>query len=284
MAMPNRNIVGDYRYNYQGQELDKETGKVAFQLRLYDPRINRWLTTDPKKEFHSPYLSMGNNWMNKIDPDGGSTESTGVRKNEDGTYTVVDVNINDGDNGVYIVDENGNWDINTSQKIGYTSTLYSFYNSDTQSAQKGAIINPTDFSGGDFLAGLMSGPPNLLSYMKNGTRGGKYDFKVTNGTDKVVYSDVTDYYRGMTLSAYSDGLPIFASARDIGNIGAGYIAAHNNIHWGYARLAFDALETAQKEGYIKTHMLYPLNKHTEGIGTQAAQLLGYKYHELFNKK
>ena len=37
MAMPNRNVQGNYRYNYQGQELDKETGKVAFELRLYDP-------------------------------------------------------------------------------------------------------------------------------------------------------------------------------------------------------------------------------------------------------
>jgi RHS repeat-associated protein len=70
MAMPNRNVVGDYRYNYQGQELDPETGKVAFQLRLYDTRINRWLTTDPAKQYASPYMAMGNNWMNGTDPDG----------------------------------------------------------------------------------------------------------------------------------------------------------------------------------------------------------------------
>ena len=46
--MPNRQIVGGepYRYAYQGDyaETDPETGKPAFQLRLYDPRINRWLT------------------------------------------------------------------------------------------------------------------------------------------------------------------------------------------------------------------------------------------------
>lgn len=69
--MPGRNIVGDYRYNYQGQELDPETGKVAFELRLYDSRINRWLTVDPYGQHHSPYLSMGNDWVNSIDPDGG---------------------------------------------------------------------------------------------------------------------------------------------------------------------------------------------------------------------
>ena len=38
-----------YRYGYQGDfaETDPETGKPAFELRLYDPRINRWLTPDP---------------------------------------------------------------------------------------------------------------------------------------------------------------------------------------------------------------------------------------------
>lgn len=69
--MSGRNLVGDYRYNYQGQELDQETEKVAFELRLYDSRINRWLTTDPAAQYNSPYLAMGNNWMNKIDPNGG---------------------------------------------------------------------------------------------------------------------------------------------------------------------------------------------------------------------
>lgn len=74
--MPNRQIINGepYRYAYQGQEKDPETGKEAFQLRLWDARIGRWLTTDPKREFSSPYLGMGNNPMNKIDPDGGSTE------------------------------------------------------------------------------------------------------------------------------------------------------------------------------------------------------------------
>ncbi|MFV0515420.1 MAG: RHS repeat-associated core domain-containing protein, partial [Jhaorihella sp.] len=73
MPLPNRNVDGGYRYNYQGQELDRETGKVAFEARLYDSRINRWLTIDPAHEFHSPYLAMGNNWVSVIDPDGRCT-------------------------------------------------------------------------------------------------------------------------------------------------------------------------------------------------------------------
>lgn len=43
----------------------------AFELRLWDIKIGRWLTTDPYGEFHSPYLGMGNNPISNIDPDGG---------------------------------------------------------------------------------------------------------------------------------------------------------------------------------------------------------------------
>lgn len=71
MPMPNRQIVGDYRYAYQGQEKDSETGKEAFQLRLWDSRIGRWLSPDPYGQYYSPYLGMGNNPISMIDPDGG---------------------------------------------------------------------------------------------------------------------------------------------------------------------------------------------------------------------
>ncbi len=71
--MPGRQIVDgeQYRYSFQGQEKDPETGKEAFQLRLWDSRIGRWLTTDPYGQYHSPYLGMGNNPTNDVDPDGG---------------------------------------------------------------------------------------------------------------------------------------------------------------------------------------------------------------------
>jgi RHS repeat-associated protein len=73
MPMPNRQIVNGepYRYAFQGQEKDPETGKEAFQLRLWDGRIGRWLTTDPYGQYHSPYMGMGNNPITRVDPDGG---------------------------------------------------------------------------------------------------------------------------------------------------------------------------------------------------------------------
>jgi RHS repeat-associated protein len=60
-----------YRYGYQGQETDAETGWSAFQLRMYDGRLGRWMTTDPKSQYFSPYLAMGNTPMRSIDPSGG---------------------------------------------------------------------------------------------------------------------------------------------------------------------------------------------------------------------
>ncbi|CAM1340839.1 RHS repeat-associated core domain-containing protein [Tenacibaculum amylolyticum] len=71
MPMPNRNIEGEYPYAYQGQEKDTETGMEAFELRLWDARIGRWLNPDPKKQFKNPYLGIGNDPVNSIDPDGG---------------------------------------------------------------------------------------------------------------------------------------------------------------------------------------------------------------------
>ncbi|SEB38714.1 RHS repeat-associated core domain-containing protein [Tenacibaculum sp. MAR_2009_124] len=73
MPIPNRQIINGepYRYAYQGQEKDSETGKEAFQLRLWDARIGRWLNPDPMRQFSSPYLGMGNNPITGIDPNGG---------------------------------------------------------------------------------------------------------------------------------------------------------------------------------------------------------------------
>ena len=86
MAMPLRNSLSDYRYAYQGQEKDAETGKEAFQLRLWDARIGRWLTTDPYGQYASPYLGMGNNPVRMIDPDGGRAETPPPFQGQDYDY------------------------------------------------------------------------------------------------------------------------------------------------------------------------------------------------------
>jgi RHS repeat-associated protein len=52
-------------------EADAETSFNNFELRQYDPVTGRWMTTDPFAQYHSPYLAMGNNPINMIDPTGG---------------------------------------------------------------------------------------------------------------------------------------------------------------------------------------------------------------------
>ena len=62
-----------YRHSYQGKyaEKDEETGYDSFELRQYNSRIGRWISYDPKGQFCSPYVGMGNNPVSGTDPDGG---------------------------------------------------------------------------------------------------------------------------------------------------------------------------------------------------------------------
>ncbi len=63
----------DNKYGYQGDfaEEDGETGWNEFDLRMYNPQIGRWNGVDPNDEFASPYVGMGANPSNLIDPSGG---------------------------------------------------------------------------------------------------------------------------------------------------------------------------------------------------------------------
>jgi RHS repeat-associated protein len=74
LAMKEREVTDEeYRYGYQGQfsEKDLTTGMQEFELRMYDPRIGRWMSPDPYGQFASPYLAMGNIPHMATDPNGG---------------------------------------------------------------------------------------------------------------------------------------------------------------------------------------------------------------------
>ena len=85
-----------------------------------------------------------------------------------------------------------------------------------------------------------------------------YDFKVTNGGDDVVSKSNKYIYRGMSIGVTAFGQTIYSSARDIGNIAAGAVAAKNGIPWFAARLAFDIYQGGR-----------------EGISTQNAEYYGW---------
>ncbi|MEL7147222.1 MAG: RHS repeat-associated core domain-containing protein, partial [Bacteroidota bacterium] len=70
---PSKTEKDGYRYGYQGQyaEQDSATGWNAFELRMYDPLIGRFLAIDPYNVGASPYSGMANNPIYTTDPDGG---------------------------------------------------------------------------------------------------------------------------------------------------------------------------------------------------------------------
>jgi len=62
----------------QNQEFNDGTGleEYDFHARYYDQQLGVWHTQDPVSQFSSPYLAMGNNWPNGIDPNGKNFWST----------------------------------------------------------------------------------------------------------------------------------------------------------------------------------------------------------------
>ncbi|WP_276373029.1 DUF6443 domain-containing protein [Chryseolinea sp. H1M3-3] len=60
----------DNNFLFQGKEVNNQTGLHDFHARQYDAVLGRWLVNDPKAQFTSPYIGMGNNPVLMVDPDG----------------------------------------------------------------------------------------------------------------------------------------------------------------------------------------------------------------------
>ena len=74
---------GDYRFSFNGKEktdeINGEGNEMDFGARIYDGRLGRWMSVDPKASsfpWQSPYAAFDNNPILKNDPTGESGEVT----------------------------------------------------------------------------------------------------------------------------------------------------------------------------------------------------------------
>ncbi|MBI2418907.1 MAG: RHS repeat-associated core domain-containing protein, partial [Ignavibacteriales bacterium] len=86
--------------------------------RWYDPQLGRWHVVDPEDEFHSPYVYVGDDPVNFVDPDGASSSWF---IDENGHETWVD----DGSAAIYKIV--GSWVYKHYEFVGYDYTLLDKY-------------------------------------------------------------------------------------------------------------------------------------------------------------
>ena len=252
----------NYGRGYQGQNTsqDAESGYMSFELRDYDTRIGRWLIVDPKRQHFSPYLGMGNNPISGMDPTGGSgfDPSTDVLDNGDGTYKVVGGSLTDGDDRIYVVSKYGGV-TRTGVIIGRSFSLESFYNADNET-WTGTISNSTD--GMTWLHdNILANTPGNINYILN-----KESYNYKNVGYSPEKGDVDEYhYRGSLMRP-----GVYASARDIGNIAAGYVAGHSGAGWPATQLAFE-----RRQAFSQGWRNFFGNGH-EPVGTVKAEYYGWR--------
>ena len=252
------------RFLYGGKERITQfgLGLYNFEARMYRAPLGRFSTPD-KLALDTPWLSpfayCACNPVNFIDPTGNSTM---VKRADDGKYEVLGGDLNDKDRNIYVYskDKNGEYTVR-GESIGVTTSMTSFYNSDN--GKWGGTIDPGDTSGQEFLTDIMNNPPTLGEYIANAGNNERYDFKKTNGT--TVADNSLDIYRGMPIGKTKNGQAIYTSARDVGNIAAGYVAGINGISWKEARVAFDTYQS-HSDGRLTI----------EGISTRNAEYFGWR--------
>ena len=265
------------RYKYNGKELDRIHGLNLYDYgaRQYDAALGRWTSIDPLAEKYyeiSPYAYCANNPVINIDLDG---KETYVALNSDGTYRVIGGTLNT-DRNIYLYSRPAKGGpMVRGKSIGLSTSTTSFYDSDKQAWAIGSTINPKDRSGESFLSYIIKKRPPLFNdYMINARNSGLYDFKISNGTTTKA-DDGNNIYRGMPIGFTASGKTLYTSARDVGNIAAGYIAAINGMTWEASRLAFDGYQSLTSN-----------EMEIEGVSTRNAEYYGWRlgYQQTYNQK
>ena len=250
--------IAIFDFKHRRAVLLNADGDVLASDTIQDGQRGIWLNVDPKAGDYphvTPYGYCVGNPVKLIDPDGRDTE---VVQTGEKTYKVVGGFANE-DRNIYLVNADG---IRTGEVLGVSISSYSFLNEDNNPVI-GAVIDLSDMSGKAFWDDFVANTPNIIKYMRTAGAGKHYDFKRRGtSTGDPNYNSTLYHTRGLYVNVGDNDY--ITSARDIGNMAAGYIAARNGLSWDEARLGFDAYESYERRKLT-----------TESAVTQKAERFGY---------
>ena len=140
MLLPNRHgNTSDYRYGFQGQELDNEIkgegNSINYKYRMHDPRVMRFFAPDPLEKdypYYSPYQFSGNRPIDKVELEGLEPAEPGTKEGEQGGRHYDKKLVDSGDFGINVLWDGSlkpNWvwhegGVNGSDAGWYTDEAY----------------------------------------------------------------------------------------------------------------------------------------------------------------
>ena len=139
-------LNSDYRYGFNGKEKDDEikgeANSLDFGARIYDPRVGRWMSTDPKESeyaWQTTYSYHKNSPISLIDwcGDGDppyiknnvyfvhlfSPTVTAIQRSDGGTFTEAAISINTDEKTEYTINMQQFELLNLPSKVRYFFTL-----------------------------------------------------------------------------------------------------------------------------------------------------------------
>ena len=211
---------------------------------------------------------FGNGSGNHGSPGGGGIQVKDLGNNR---YEVVGGSVGP-DHSITVIDGD-----NAGSIVGYYLTDYSFTN-ETGGIAIGAIIDLNDKLGQDFWTFFTIYMPGvdlyitsmcigrIEGYINDTPNTSSFDFK-SYDYDGGIYE--LHVVRGMPIS-FGDGYTYITTARDIGNVYAGFLSGYSGYSYEATRKAFDwfhggpeppVSKYAQDYGYYLGHYYYNRKKH-----------------------